>query len=225
MKLSKETLAVMKNFSTINQGIMLRPGNFIMTKTVNNVCYAEATIADTISEELGIYDLNSFLAIMNLVGDDAEIEIDALTGNIQVSNGRIKINYPASDASVIVTPKKPIQMPVADVIFELKADDLKQITRLSRQMNVTRIAVTTENGRLFIKGSDEIDKSNPKEAYALDVGAYEGTGQFNFIINLENMKLIDSDYKVLISSKGAVRFETTNLAYVVAVELDSTSDF
>ena len=73
MKFSKESLATLKNFATINGGIVLKPGAFVMTRSVNGATYAEATLADEIDAEVGIYDLNAFLSILSLADENAEI--------------------------------------------------------------------------------------------------------------------------------------------------------
>ncbi|TEX94751.1 LCP family protein, partial [Campylobacter sp. US53] len=84
MKLSKTTIDILKNFSQINPSIMLSKGSFIMTKSINSVPYAEAEISDVIDEDIGIYDLNSFLNQVNLVGTDADIKHDLATGEIVI---------------------------------------------------------------------------------------------------------------------------------------------
>ena len=106
MKFSKQTIDILKNFSQINSSIMLTKGSFIMTKSINSVVYAEAEIADVIDEDVGIYDLNSFLNMLNIVGTDAEITHDISTGEIVIRGDKMKIIERSADATTIPKPKK-----------------------------------------------------------------------------------------------------------------------
>ena len=71
MKLSKETIEILKNFSTINSNILVEPGNVIKTiSPVKNVM-SEATVSETFDTQFGIWDLGKFLGTISLF-DDAE---------------------------------------------------------------------------------------------------------------------------------------------------------
>ena len=64
MKLSKETLAILKNFSTINQSILIESGNNLKTVSVNKTMMSNAVIEETFPEEFGLYDLHpSYLRV------------------------------------------------------------------------------------------------------------------------------------------------------------------
>ena len=186
MKFSKETLNILKNFSTINSGIMLKPGNFIMTRAVNGTTYAEATISDTIDTDVAIYDLNSFLSILSLVGDDADIIMQE-DGNLAIKDARSTIFWPAADPSTIVFPTKPIPFPVANVIIDFKGEDLQQLMRVSRGMQIDTIAITNVDGKIVLRGYNKVeDAALTRPKYALTLGDYDGEGNFNFIITMSN---------------------------------------
>ena len=61
MQLSSDTIAVLKNFSDINQNILVKPGNTIQTiSTLKNIL-AQAEIKEKFDNEFAIYDLPEFL--------------------------------------------------------------------------------------------------------------------------------------------------------------------
>lgn len=221
MKLTKETLNILKNFATLNNGIILKKGDILTTKTITNVVYGEAKLNQVIEEEIGIYDVNSFLSIVNLVGEDADISLDERSGNLKISNDRVKINYPAASASAIVSPKGRVNVPPSDVDYTLSMDDLKQLMKLSRQLNVNRLEFMPAEGRLIIRGWEENDKEHPNEMFRLDMGEYTGTADFHFFIPLDNMRLIDGDYKISFNRKKIAWLETENVSYMIACSLDS----
>lgn len=223
MKLTKETLSVMKNFAAINPSLRLTPGNFIMTKSVNGVAYAEATIADEIDSELNIYDLPNFLSILGQLGEGSDINLS--NGEIVIQNGRAKVNLPDAESSVIVVPKQRLRMPPADVEFDLKAEDLAEILKISRAVGADRIAITNRDDHIVIDAFAVEDGDNARTRYSLTVCPYEGTNNFSFVINLENVSVVVADYKINISSKGAAQFQGINTAYVFVLETSSKHDF
>ena len=65
--ISKETIDILKNFSSINKSIVIKPGNTIRTLSVNKNILASAKIEESISEQISIYDLSSFLGCLSLL--------------------------------------------------------------------------------------------------------------------------------------------------------------
>lgn len=228
MKLTKDTLNILKNFATINPGVMLKPGNFIMTRAINGTTYSEATINDEIDIEVALYDLNSFLSILSLVSEDAEISLSA-DGNIKIADARSKIYWPSADPSTIVFPNKPIPFPVASVITEIKAEDLQQLMRVSRGLQIDTIAITNKDGKLVLNGFNKVEDSGLTRAkYSLTLGDYDGENNFNFVINMGNMKMVPANYKLMLwaaEKRYAAKFEGDHVSYVIAMEADSTHDF
>ncbi len=61
MKLSTETISVLKNFGAINQGIMFKKGKTLKTVSSHKNILAEVTIKEDIPAEFGVYDLPCLL--------------------------------------------------------------------------------------------------------------------------------------------------------------------
>ncbi|UYD57502.1 DNA polymerase processivity component [Aeromonas phage B614] len=223
MKLSKETLSIMKNFAAINPSLRLTPGDFIMTKSINGVAYAEATISDEIDGEINIYDLPNFLSILAQLGDGSDIGLK--NGEIVIQNGRAKVNLQDADAKAIIVPKQRLRMPPADVEFDLKAEDLAETLKISRAVGADRMAITNRDGKLMIDTFASEDGDNARTRYSLEICDYEGTNNFSFVINLDNVSVVVADYKINISSKGAAQFQGLNSSYVFVLETSSKHDF
>ena len=62
MKLSNETLNVLKNFATINEGMQFKQGKKLKTISQTKAVMAEASITDEFPETFCVYDLNQFLS-------------------------------------------------------------------------------------------------------------------------------------------------------------------
>ena len=69
MKLSENTLNLLKNFSEINSNIVFNPGKTITTIAEAKNIVASATVAEEFPQQFGIYDLREFLSTLTLVAN------------------------------------------------------------------------------------------------------------------------------------------------------------
>ena len=65
-QLSKETLAVLKNFSSLNSNILVEEGNIIQTITPTKNVMARAVVEEDFSTKFGIWDLSKFLSVVSI---------------------------------------------------------------------------------------------------------------------------------------------------------------
>ena len=66
MNITSDTIAILKNFSDINQNILVKPGNQLQTiSTLKNIL-AEADVPEKFEQEFAIYDLPEFLRAVDL---------------------------------------------------------------------------------------------------------------------------------------------------------------
>ena len=66
MKLSNDTVTVLKNFSTIKQNLVIKAGNTISTMSAMKNIVAKAVVKESFPSDFAIYDLNEFLAALSL---------------------------------------------------------------------------------------------------------------------------------------------------------------
>ena len=118
MKLSDNTLSLLKNFSTINQSILFKQGSKLRTISVMKNILAEATVSEELPKDFGIYDLNQFLNGLGLhQSPELDFEND---GHVVIKEGKMRSKYFFADPQVIITPPdKEITLPTEDVRFEL----------------------------------------------------------------------------------------------------------
>ena len=103
MKIADDTINILKNFSTINEGIMIRKGKVLETISKEKNILARAEVADEFSEELGLYDINSFLGTLSMNGN--EIEFNGTTDVIiKGFNGKSKTTWRKTPENMIVVP-------------------------------------------------------------------------------------------------------------------------
>ena len=72
-KLSKETLAILKNYSQINSNLLVKEGNVINTISPAKNIVSESVVTENFEVEFGIWDLSKLLGTISLF-EDPEFE-------------------------------------------------------------------------------------------------------------------------------------------------------
>jgi len=219
MKLSDNTITILKNFSNINQSILIKEGSQIKTISVLKNIYAVAGVEEEFSKNFAIYDLNEFLNGLSLHQDpDLDFTNDSY---LTIKEGKRKVKYFYADPEVIVSPPdKDIDLPSEDVCFQLEHSQLDKLIKASAVYKLPDLSAVGEAGviRLVVRDNNN-DTSNE---YSITVGETDAEFVFNF--KVENIKMIPGSYDVVISKKLSARFvnERYNLKYFIALEPDST---
>lgn len=220
MKLSKDTLAVFKNFSGINTNLTLKTGNKLTTISSGKNIIAEAVVAESFPSDFGIYDLNEFLGAMSLFTDpDMEFHDKYVT----IKEGKNGVKYYGAAANVLTSVPTIKQFPTADIEFDLEGAMLNQIQRVASILKVNDFSVIGDGNVITVSVGD---KTNPTgNSYNSEIGTTDKTFKVNF--KVENLKLLNTDYRVAIGGKKISRFKAAShpLTYYLAIELDSTFEF
>jgi hypothetical protein len=222
MKLSNDTLNILKNFASINTGIVFHQGKKIKTISGNKNILAEATIAEEIPVEFGVYDLNNFLTVLSLHKEEPVIDFGDKMAVISGLSGRSKLNYRFCDPTMVVAPPaKPIAMPDAEIAFELTDSDLEWVIRTSSVLSSPNIAVVSDGSKISLQCFDATNDA--ASTNTLDVT--DGNGdRFKMIFKTEALKMIPGSYDVHVSSKGVSHFrnKAKDLQYWITTEAGST---
>ena len=104
MRLSDQTVSLLKNFASINQNIQFKAGNKIQTISAAKNTLVNAEVPELFPSDFAIYDLNKMLGVMS-VFQDPELEIGDKT--MKVAG---KVNYMFADPSMIVIPNAKTQI-------------------------------------------------------------------------------------------------------------------
>jgi hypothetical protein len=222
MKLSNETLSVLKNFGAINQGILFKKGKTLKTVSSHKNILAEVNIKEDIPADFGVYDLNEFLSVVSLHKDEPSFEFDSKHVLISGNKGRSKIKYRFCEPTMIVTPpEKQLTMPTPEISFELSAEDFEWIMRAANVLSSPQIAVESDGKSIQIITLDLQNDSAHTDA--LEIG--DGNGdKYRMVFKTENLsKLMSGAYTVSISSKGISHFKhkTADLQYWITTETGS----
>jgi hypothetical protein len=219
MKLSDKTLTLLKNFSGINQSILIKEGNNLRTISVMKNILAEATVEEEFPKDFGVYDLNQFLNGIGLY-HSPELDFDN-EGHVMIREGKSRSKYFFADPNVIVTPPdKSIVLPSEDVCFLLDTKELDKLLKASSIYQLPDLSVIGEAGVVKLVVRDK--KNDTSNEFSIVVGETDEEFVFNF--KTENIRILPGTYEVVISKKLLSRFVNTNfdVKYYIAMEPDST---
>ena len=223
MKLSSETLSVLKKFGNINQGLFFKQGKVLKTVSTHKNILAEVSIQEEIPADFGVYDLPNFLSVVSLSKDDPSFEFDDKHVMIVGNKGRSKTMYRFCEPTMIVTPpEKSLNMPSPEIAFSLTAEDFEWVMRAAAVLSSPQVAVESDGAKISLKTLDL--QNDSAHTNALEISDGNGA-KFRMVFKTENLaKLLSGAYDVQISSKGISHFKNKNipLQYWVTTEAGST---
>ena len=219
MKLSDQTLTVLKNFAGINNSILVKQGVQLRTISVAKNILAEARIEEEIPRDFAIYDLNQFLNGLSL-HQDPEMDFKEET-YLTIREGKRRVKYFFADPAVIISPpEKEINLPSEDAQFQLDSITLEKLLKAAAVYQLPDLSAVGGAGVVKLVVRDK--KNDTSNEFAIVVGETDKDFVFNF--KVENIKIIPGAYDVVVSSKLLSKFtnESLDLKYFIALEPDST---
>lgn len=221
MKISNETIQLLKNYSSINSNLLVREGNVLSTISGGSNIFARAEIAETFPKEVAIYDLNSLLALLTLA-DNQEVEFGEKSLTISKDGGEFEYFY--SDSSILLPkPEKwPTKTPSSESFFtfSVTAQEIQTIMKSASIVGASTLSLVGNGKDVTLKvGDPKIASSN---SYKKLVG--ECDTEFDARLCFSNLKIIPDQYTVSIGKKKFLHFksETRNYQIWIALEQDST---
>ena len=219
MKLSDQTLTILKNFAGINNSILVKKGLQLRTISVAKNILAEARIEEEFPRDFAIYDLNQFL---NGLGLHQDPELDFKEESyLDIREGKRRVKYFFADPAVIISPpEKNIDLPSEDVHFQLDSITLEKLLKAAAVYQLPDLSAVGEAGVVKLVVRDK--KNDTSNEFAIVVGETDKEFVFNF--KVENIKIIPGAYDVIVSQKLLSKFtnESLDLKYFIALEPDST---
>lgn len=215
MKITTNTVNVLKNFAKINPSILIQEGNTLKTISPSKTIMAKAHVDTDFAKKFAIYNLDRFISTMSLFNDPSLTFNDK---SVSITEGDRKIDYIYADENTITkAPDKEISLPSVDVTFTLMNDHLKDVEKAAGVLGLPEILVVGDGSTIHLQAADS--KNTSGDVYSIKIG--ETTKSFKAIFRSENIKIIPGDYEVTISSRGISNFKGNEAEYWIAVEQSS----
>lgn len=224
MKLSPNFVEILGNFSTINSGMVFKPGKIIRTMSQNKTILAQAEIEEEFQKEFGIYDLNRMLALISLNKTAPELEVENESLVFVGLNGKGRIRQRFTDVKLISAPAdKNIAAQKWDVEFTLNHDVFKWIFNVSAILKCPHMVISGEPGEAMKINAIDIKGEIVDSAFVtLDTVADK---RFKIVFKNEQIKVLPGKYEVKVAKVGISHFINCDrrLKYWIGIENSSSS--
>lgn len=217
MKISKQTLDILRNFSSINENILIREGNVLTTRTVAKNIFVSATVDTDFPQDFGIYNLAQLLGVLTLFSDP---DVELSEKNLTISQGKNRVQYMFASQEVLDFPDRQVKMATSDVQFELSEENLKSLLKAGAVLKSTDLNITGDGEKIVCTVLDP--KNVAANTFSVEVG--ETTNNFSVFIKLDNLKMIMGKYNVSLAGKKLALFSngTIDYKFYIANEKNST---
>ena len=237
IQLSKKTIDLLRNFSTINKSILIQPGKFLQTMSVNKNIIAMGQIAENIPEQMAIYDLPLFLGALSLFKKPWLHFPDNKKVVVYDEETKGKTVFYYSDPEIIVKPPEfNPNLPQQELMFDLPQTDITQLLQAAKVYGVEDLCINWYRQEYSICVRDK--KNNTSNVFSLPLKKVvfdqtpreEGGEQYKvtperqefcYCFKVENLKLLDATYHITLSQKNIANFTSLShneLDYFIALE-------
>ena len=209
--MDKNTIETLKNFATINQGIVIYAGNELATMAPTKNIFATAKVGVTFPRDFAIYNLNEFLSVLSLF---SEPEIEYGENAITIKEGKMKVRYQYSSMAVVVSPPKGKSIPIRDVLleFDLKKEDLQGLVKAASVLKASDLCIDST-------GLSVTNRKGNDNTYKIEVDGAVGETDQSFALKMEYLKVIPADYRVRVTERYiAMDNADKNLAYIITLD-------
>lgn len=212
--MQKSTLDILKNFATINSGILIRKSNILRSVSVEKNILARALVPDTFTQEFAIYNLNEFLSTYRLF-ENPTVAYNQDHLLLKDNDSQVKYKY-SSPTVVVAAPEKDLSIDEPLIEFELSAEYLDRLTKAAAVMQFSTLEISGAGLRAFNhkNGGGNEFRSTPK-----NIKVNDGAGSHNIAINL--LKVIPATYKVKVSDRFVQldgNVDGVDLRYAIAID-------
>ena len=218
MKLSNETMSVLKNFNELNPNLLIEKGNEVKTITVAQNVMTHAVLAEKFPCQVAIYDMTKFLGIVSLF-DDPDFDFGKKSVTISdEENGSYVYRY--AKPEVLNVANREVKFPDPLATFTLSKDALASLKKISAVMKVEDLRFESKDGKL---SATLMDKKEGGDVYSIELDSSSEV-DFTLHFRISNLLILAGDYTVEIANKAAHFVndgEKINLEYWIALEADS----
>lgn len=191
MKLTERTVAILKNFSTINNGLVIKKGNKQQTVSLTRDILAEAVLDQKFPRDVPIYDLNGFLSLLSTFDETGEAEIEFKDSFMNVKSGARRLKYFYASTDVIFSPPEGLDLGAPTQRFTLPIDDLKLVQKMAA-FGMGDMSIVSDGDKIDISVSNNDNSSSNELSIAVD----EQIDQCNVVFDVGLMKVIQQEYSV-----------------------------
>ena len=219
MKISKQTIEIMKNFSSINNSLWINEESILKTISVAENIIGVYDTEETFPE----WQLYNSIPFMSMIGLFDLNEIDFDFGEkavvIKIPGTRVTIVYDSIDLIPKLSGLKEAavykKFDDFSATFDLGTNKIGQIQKAANILGLPDMTVKMKDGKGLITITDEEDPDGNVMKMAI-----AGEGDCDVAVMVKNLQVMAGDYKVSVSSGTLCNFHHVKLPlfYIVAAK-------
>jgi len=208
MKLSKQTIEILENLSSLNKHFLFREGSSLKSCTPNKGLAVEAKVEEVFPSQVGVFDLSKILSCLKTF-DDSELFFNE--NSVKVANDHSEAAFGLAQEDQLITIKKDIVFNPSGINFDLRWAVIQEIIKYSNLMR-TKVANSSSwtFDTLTIIGTGEfivaqVQHSKKIEDETLKINLAQDSRKFKFTLPIQLLNLVADDYLLEVSKSTVIR--------------------
>lgn len=214
MKLTTNTVEILKNFATICPNIQFKAGDVLMTKSQANTIRGVAKLDQSFPKDFAIYDLSRFISVLGLY-KDPELKFEDNYVLIGEDNRSVKYVYTNPNMIVSVDYNKAVNLPPELTTFKVTSDNMSRVIKAASVLGVPNITIQGKGGKISLIAQDL--KNPSTDTFEIEIGDTAVDFQVNYQVDV--MKVLPDDYNVTVYNTAVTRLESTKVTYYLAASI------
>ena len=208
MKITAYTKKVLENFVDINSSIVINKtldGNSeSLIKTIDRTkqIYSEVLVDNVFPTNICLYNLKSFLSVLDTMGEDAEVEF--LEDQLIIKNEKATSRIVYGNPTYIVYPDKTFKASVPDFTVKLSQDNIASVLRMGNILELPHLRIAVKNKKAKLEVVD-VSKKN-SDLFSIDLPGEVDNEDCNVYIKRDNLKMLPGDYDVAVTTASNALF-------------------
>lgn len=223
MKISKSTIDVLKNFSNINNSLLVRPGNTLTVRNLAGDVQAAAVVEEDFPMEFGINDVKKLIQLISLFKDhDVEFSENYLTIKSAASSVRVVHGL----AEAIITTRKavfPVAPPNPIAMVQFSTDQLEAVLSGANILGIQVVSFKGADGVFKIVAEDVKNSANNYEETVCKI--VDGL-DFSFNYKTDVLRFLPGTYEAYFVKAGdslQSLFRNASQGYAIGPDFTSYS--
>ena len=212
MKLKEEELKQLKHFSTINDSIIIKPGNRVFTQGPSGRFAAQIVTEQEFPVKCGILSLKKFLSVLDLVGSDAELNFNEDGSYVEIAGEHTSARYKLSNPEMLeASGKSGVSLPSEDVKIAITEESLKTLKAAAAAMEIKHIIFRREEDGIVYGVVEKVSSSNEtSDVFKVNLGNAVDGIDFSIVFEYKMLNLPTDDYMMIASEKGIAQFTSAS---------------
>lgn len=207
MQLSNDTIAILKNFSQINDNLTITVGSKLSTVSSMRDVFATATIAEEFTTGFYLYSLSEFLSTLSLFEEPDLSFNNEFVRITDLKDSAMQTIYWSADPKYITKVPVLKSLPEATAEFVVTAINLRRISKAAGVLKVTDVIFEGKEGRITATVCDDSGAIKNNTTIEL-TNDYHGP-EFSAKIAENKLRMIGGDYRCRVLGENMIYFVNT----------------